>query len=434
MGAAGTRDSSGAARSRSGVARVGSALWLLVCALSLLLVGLTIAFHVVTRYDWWFAGSFQPWRMQTVEALGVFGAPILGALILWRQPTNRYGLVWCLLGLAAAVRGAAFAYEIWAWYVAPYQPGGFEAAWLGYVMDTLYLGLFPLALLLFPDGKPPSPRWRPVVRATVVVAAAWTLSTAVAPGPMIEGTPNPFSWLYGSPAELAGWLAIELGWAVRLLIAVSGLSLLARLRHARGRQRQQVKWLTYVGVLLAATLVVQLKWDPIGLARAVYLAAVAWAIYLAIGIAILRHRLYDVDRLINRTLVYGLLTVILGLVYAGGVFVVGHLLNPAGGESGLAVAASTLAVAALFGPLRRRVQTAVDRRFNRRRYNAAKTVEAFSGRLREHIDLDTLSTELLAVVDQTMQPTRMSVWLRPAAQVGHIATAAPTRRTSSNRA
>jgi hypothetical protein len=415
MSAAGTSDHSGAATTRSGVARVVLVLWLSVCALSLLLIVLTIAFHLLTRYDWYFADSFQPWRMQTVQALGVLGAPILGALIVWREPTNRYGWVWCLLGLAAAVSGAAIAYELWAWYVAPVQPGGFEAAWLGTVTDTLYFGLLPLTLLLFPDGKPPSPGWRPVVWATVGVAVVWTLVTAVAPGPMVEGTPNPISWLYGTPAEVARWLVIELEWPLRLLIAVGGLSLLVRLRHARGRQRQQVKWLTYVGVLIAAALVVQLEWHPIGLVRATYLAVVSWAVYLAIGIAILRHRLYDIDRLINRTLVYGLLTALLGLVYAGGVFVVGQLLNPAGGESGLAVAASTLAVAALFRPLRRRVQTAVDRRFNRRRYDAAKTVEAFSGRLREHIDLETLSTELLGVVDQTMQPTRVSVWLRPAA-------------------
>jgi two-component system, NarL family, sensor kinase len=207
MSAGGTGDRSGAATTRSGVARVVLALWLSVCTLSLLLIALTIAFYLVTRYDWYFSGSFQPWRMLTVEALGVLGAPILGALIVWRQPANRYGWVWCLLGLAAAVRGAAFAYELWALYVAPYQPGGFEAAWLGTVTDTLYFGLFPLALLLFPDGRPPSPRWRPLVWATVAVAVAWPLATAVAPGPMIDGTPNPFDWLwrYAMPSWPGGW-------------------------------------------------------------------------------------------------------------------------------------------------------------------------------------------------------------------------------------
>jgi hypothetical protein len=434
MSAAGMGHRSGAATTRSGVARVVVALWLSVCALSLLLIALTTAFHLLTRYDWYFADSFQPWRMQTVQALGVLGAPILGALIVWRQPTNRYGWVWCLLGLAAAVSGAAFAYELWAWYITPVQPGGFEAAWLGTVTDTMYFGLFPLVLLLFPDGRPPSPRWRPVVWATVAVAVVWTLASAVAPGKMVEGTPNLIVSLYGTPAELAQWLVVKLERALRLLIAVGGLSLLARLRHARGRQRQQVKWLTYVGVLIAAALVVQLNWHPMGLVRAVYLTVIAWAVYLAIGIAILRYRLYDIDRLINRTLVYGLLTAILGLVYAGGVFVVGQLLNPAGGESGLAVAASTLAVAALFRPLRRRVQTAVDRRFNRRRYDAAKTVAAFSGRLRGHIDLETLSTELLAVVEQTMQPTRVSVWLRPTAnQAGPMTAVAARAAPASNR-
>ena len=146
MNAAGTGDRSGAATTRSGVTRMIVTLLLSVCALSLLLIALTVAFHLVTRYDWYFADSFQPWRVQTVEALGHLGAPLLGALIVWRQPTNRYGWVWCLLGLASAVQGAAFAYELWAWYVAPVQPFGYEAAWLGTVTDTLYFGLLPLAL------------------------------------------------------------------------------------------------------------------------------------------------------------------------------------------------------------------------------------------------------------------------------------------------
>ena len=137
------------------------------------------------------------------------------------------------------------------------------------------------------------------------------------------------------------------------------------------------------------------------------------ALPIAVTVAIVRHRLYDIDRVLNRTLVWGLLTVLLGSVYAAGVFVLGRLLDPANGQSELAVAASTLAVAALFQPARRRVQTAVDRRFNRARYDAARTVEAFSVRLRDEVDLDMLSAELLTVVDQTVQPTQASLWLRP---------------------
>jgi len=136
-------------------------------------------------------------------------------------------------------------------------------------------------------------------------------------------------------------------------------------------------------------------------------------VYAGVGIAVLRYRLYEIDRLVNRTLVYGTLTALLGLVYAAGVFGLGSLLNPAGEQSALAVAASTLAVAALFQPARRRVQQVVDRRFNRRRYDAARTVEAFSARLREQVDLDTLSADLLAVVEQTMEPTAVWLWLRP---------------------
>jgi hypothetical protein len=414
--------------SQSGVARVVLALWVSVCALSLLLIALTIAFHLSTRYDWYFHTTFHPWRALTVEAFAALGAPVLGAVIVWRRPGNRYGWVWCVFGFALAVGGAALAYELWALYVAPVQPRGLEAAWLAIVIRPLTLGLFPLLLLLFPDGRPPSPRWRPIVWATLAVCAVGTLTTAVAPG--IDGFPNPIFWLPGTPGEVAGVLAVELWRLNLLLMGLGALSVLARYRRARGRQRQQVKWLAYVAVpLLASFALLLLRWDAIGLLGAVYIAAASWAIYLAIGIAVLRHHLYDIDRLINRTLVYGLLSVLLALVYAGGVFMLGPLLNPVTGESALAVAASTLTVAALFQPLRRRVQSAVDRRFNRRRYNAAKTVEAFSGRLREHIDLDTLSTELLAVVDQTMQPTRASMWLRPAANQRGPLTAVAARPT-----
>jgi hypothetical protein len=208
--------------------------------------------------------------------------------------------------------------------------------------------------------------------------------------------------------------------AALVALVAAAISPFLRFRRAAYQQRQQLKWVAFtaaVGVLsvLAA----------IGLRRAglpalepflglLGVAAVVVGIPVAVGIAILRHRLYDIDRLINRTLVYGLLTALLGLGYAGMVLLLGQVFGGVTGDPpSWAVAGATLAVAALFQPARRRIQALVDRRFNRRRYDAARTVEAFSARLREQIDLDTLSAELLAVVDQTLEPTRASLWLRP---------------------
>jgi signal transduction histidine kinase len=391
-------------------------LWGSVCALSLLLIALTIAFHLVTRYDWYFGGSTHPWRTQTVGALGVLGAPLLGALIVWRQPTNRYGWVWCLLGLAVAVHGAAFAYDVWAWYVAPIQPGGYEAVWLGNVMDTLALGLVPLVLVLFPDGRPPSPRWRPAVWASVVVAVAWPLATAVAPGPMIDGTPNPFDWLwrYAMPTELTRWLAFELVWPVGLLMAVGALSLLARLRQARGRQRQQVKWLAYAAVLLAAVLVTQIIWrpvglvsdiriwHPVGLVRTIPGAIAFWAVYVAIGIAIFRHRLYDIDRLINRTVVYGLLTAAGVGVYVAVVKGAEWLLAEGVGLGGSLLATAVIAVS--FAPARDHLQRWVDRRLYGERHDPVRAMARVGARLRDAPGGDVLAAVLQTVCETLRLP------------------------------
>jgi two-component system, NarL family, sensor kinase len=383
------------------------ALWGSVCALSLLLMALTIAFHLVTRYDWWFwfAGSFQPWRVQIVEALGVLGAPLLGALIVWRQPTNRYGWVWCLLGLAVAIGGAAFTYQLWAWLVAPVQPFGYQAAWLGTVTETLTWGLLPLTLLLFPDGRPPSPRWRPVVWASVVVAVVWTLSTAVAPGPMrVEYTPNPFNplWRYAMPAELARWLATELQLPVELLIAVGALSLLVRLWQARGRQRQQVKWLAYAAVLLTVSLVAQLVWHPTALVSAIYFAMALWAIYVAIGIAVLRHRLYDIDRLINRTVVYGLLTAGGVAVYVAVVKGAEWLLAEGVELGGSLVATAVIAVG--FAPARDHLQRWVDRRLYGERHDPVRAMARLGERLRDAPGGDVLAGVLQAVCETLRLP------------------------------
>ena len=196
-----------------------------------------------------------------------------------------------------------------------------------------------------------------------------------------------------------------------LLVVAAVVSLVVRFRRSRGDERLQLKWFTYAGALLPLILLGDLLPDA---ASSVLFAVGISLLPVAAGIAILRYRLYDIDRLINRTLVYGLLTALLAAVYAGLVLLPGRLFGELGGRPpSWAVAGATLAVAALFQPARRRIQGAVDRRFNRRRYDATRTVEAYSTRLRDQVDLATLSSELLAVVDQTMQPTRASLWLRP---------------------
>jgi hypothetical protein len=271
--------------------------------------------------------------------------------------------------------------------------------------------------------------------AGAIVATSW--ETALAPLPRYLGT-NPVK-LTG-PAATAErvldpliWLAVM---PATMLAAVAALVL--RFRRSRGDERQQLKWLAYAGALLvlpfitaiALDLLSEVGWFPPGSVDALeepigglFLLAIV-AMPVAAGVAILRYRLYDIDRLINRTLVYATLTAVLGLGYSVSVVVIGQLFGRH--RSSLAVAGATLAMAALFQPLRRRVQQAVDRRFDRRKYNATKTIEAFSARLREQIDLDSLSNELLAVVHQTVEPTTVSLWLRPPPHVaGH---ASPPRQ------
>jgi hypothetical protein len=224
-------------------------------------------------------------------------------------------------------------------------------------------------------------------------------------------------WAIESAAGL--FRLLEAAGAAQLaLTALCLASLVLRFRRSRGQQRQQLKWFTYAALLAigswAVSDLLSLNERLSGPVWLIISVIPVWLVPVAIGIAILRYRLYEIDRLINRTLVYGALTVLLGGVYAGAVLVGGQVFGGLGAEPpSWAVAGVTLAVAALFQPARRRIQAAVDRRFNRRKYDAAKTIEAFSARLRDQVDLDTLSSDLLAVVNQTMEPTNASLWLRP---------------------
>jgi hypothetical protein len=349
------------------------------------------------------------------------GYTTVGAVIAARQ-RNRIGWLFLAFGLAAALLVFASAYFFRGAIVTPGSlPAARAAGWAsGVLWPCSYLFLC-LLLLLFPDGRLPSPRWRPVA---VALAISWTviiLDSAFAPGTTttqgLTITNSVGIPALGDPA----WKALRQG-ALVIAMATLGAAALApllRYRRADPVQRQQLKWFAFViiicvvSVLVAGALVGVLPIVATVLAL-VPVAGVVVGLPTAVGVAILRYRLYDIDRLINRAVVYATLTVVLGVGYAGAVLALGQLSGGVGERTpSWAVAGATLAVAALFRPARRRIQTTVDRRFNRRKYNTATTIQAFSTRLRDQIDLDTLTSELLAVVDQTMEPTRVSLWLRP---------------------
>jgi hypothetical protein len=345
----------------------------------------------------------------------------VGAVIIARRPGNRIGWLCWAIGFTISVSFLG-SRDVTAALVAA-NPGR-SAAWalllqLGTIawLGTL-LGLLPFLVLLFPTGQLLSPRWRPVAWTTEVMVGLYLAARLLTPGPVSPGLPaNPLG-----VEAIEGLLQLvqTIASVATPVLALTALaSLVLRFRRAQGEERQQLKWFTFA-VAADAALIPGLgalteQVAPLLGALIVFPVGIS-LIPLAIGVAVLKYRLYDIDRVINRTLVYGLLTVLLGAVYMVGVVGLGRLLNPVTGESALAVAASTLAVAALFQPARRRVQAVVDRRFNRRRYDAARTVEAFSLRLRDQVELDTLSAELLTVVDQTIQPTAVSLWLSPSAQ------------------
>jgi hypothetical protein len=358
------------------------------------------------------------------ERLGWGAYPTVGAVIVARKPHNRVGWLCCAVGF---LLGPAFFGQDYASYALIHEPGsvpgGWAMAWLGQWPWYLALGVISLLLLVFPNGRLVSPRWRPVawvLGADIAVIWVWA---AWAPRPLegrgLEKLTNPFSI---QQAEAAFRLLEAIAFPIGAMLAVlSVASIVVRFRRARGVERQQLKWFTYAAVLVTLLWLVFFaagleRWLPLVLMQVISEIWLA-AIPVAIGIAVLRYRLYDIDRLIHRTLVYGLLTFLLGAVYAGLVLVLGQLFGGVGTEPpSWAVAGATLAVAALFQPARRRIQQVVDRRFNRRKYDAARTIEAFSARLRDEVNLDTLAAELLAVTDQTMQPTTVSLWLRPAPQ------------------
>jgi hypothetical protein len=355
---------------------------------------------------------FQPFVIP--PTLAALTASSVGVVLASRRPRHPVGWLLLALGLCMAFGGVIAGYLP---YTVVVRPGSLPAA--GPVarvyapMTDAALAAIGFVLLLTPTGSPPSNGWRRWGLACAGALAVLLMAATVAPGSLdrrvlaLDGPVGPRA--FGGVLEVANQLAL----VVSLLVILGGAaSLVTRFRHARGVERQQLRWVTLAaaltGVAMLATGVLVAVGD---------LALAGWAsvigtvfLPLAAGAAILRYRLYDLDRIVSRTLAYALLTVLLGGGYALVALVLGQLL---GRDSSLVVAAATLAVAAVFQPARRRVQAAVDRRFNRRRHDAAGIIEGFGTRLRDQVDLDTLTAELLAVVDQTMQPTQAWLWQRP---------------------
>jgi hypothetical protein len=348
-------------------------------------------------------------------AVAALTASAVGVVLATRRPRHPVGWLLLGLGLCMALGGVIAGYLP---YTAVARPGSLPAAGL---VARVYapltdaaLAAIGLVLLLTPTGSPPSPRWRRWAWASGAALAVLLVAATVAPGSLdqrvlaLDGPVGPRA--FGGALGVANQLAL----VVSLLVIFGGAaSLVTRFRHAHGVERQQLRWMALAaaltGVAMAATGIL-VALGEVGLASWTSVVGTVF-LPLAAGAAILRYRLYDIDRIVSRTLAYGLLTLLLAAGYAVVALGLGQLV---GRDSSLAVAAATLAVAAAFQPARRRVQAAVDRRFNRRRHDAARIIEGFGTRLRDQVDLDALQGELLTAVDQTMQPTRAWLWLRPA--------------------
>ena len=348
--------------------------------------------------------------------VGVSSA-IVGGVVAFRRATNPVG--WLFLGgaLGTVVHVLAGEYAV---YGIITSPGALPLphAMAGLSNTTLLVGPvmnFILIPLYFPNGRPVSRRWGVVAQVALGSLLIFTVLYAFAPGEAVNdsGIPNPLGVEALRPF-MEAFDPIFFVWYMSLILAAAG-SLVVRFRRSVGEERQQLKWFTYAAAFVPLWFLVN---SPVQAAVphlfAVLDSLIIAAVPIAAGIAILRYRLYDIDLIINRTLVYGVLTLSLALIYFGGVVLTQATLRTVSGqESSLAVVASTLVIAALFNPLRRRIQGFIDRRFYRRKYDARKTLEAFSARLREETDLDRLGGELISVVRETMQPQHASLWLRP---------------------
>jgi hypothetical protein len=367
----------------------------------------------------------------TVSFVLFLAFPIVGAVVASRRPRNPIGWILLADGLLWMILAVTDSYSVYG--VArsgsvpyPVAIGAIGNQWL-WILTVGLIGIY--LLLLFPDGKLPSRRWRPLAIFSAVVILLSSVAEGLSPGPLENQgmIRNPFGvetlpWLVDASYVLLPLLP--------LCILASAISMVLRYRRSGGEVRQQIKWVAFVASFSGTTYLIAmlsqlavLAESEGGLPLFPWWAEVLFSVAVlgfagvpvAIGFAVMRYRLYDIDIIINRTLVYGSLTAMLVAIYFGGVAMMQALFRAFTGQEEqpqLAVVVSTLAIAALFNPLRKRIQSFIDRRFYRRKYDARKTVEAFSARLRDEMDLETLNRDLAGVIEETLQPAHVSLWLR----------------------
>jgi hypothetical protein len=404
-----------------------------LAGLSFALFAATIALYIPAR-------SMQvpsPWGTggdsgQLISLLPFLAFPVVGALVASRRPENPIGWICLAVGTFWMLYNVTTVYGVYGLLARPGSvPFPAEVGSLGESLWAPALGLLGTYLiLLFPDGRLPSRRWRPVawLSGAVIVLASAGVALVPQPLPELGGIQNPFG-LYGYPEVADALFNVLL--LLPLCILASAVSLIVRFRRSGGEVREQIKWIAFAASLLGLVLLVEAVSALIvapdnfgtGGSQPFWLKLLQDAVTLsyagipvAVGFAVLKYRLYDIEVVINRTLVYGSLTAMLALVYFGGVATTQAIFRALTGQEEqpqLAVVVSTLVIAALFNPLRRRIQSFIDRRFYRRKYDATKTLEAFSAKLRDETDLDALSDDLVGVVRETMQPEHVSLWLRP---------------------
>jgi len=405
-------------RRRGVVVRASSWLAWSICLLCVALAVGSLLLAVLNRRT---MGEIFGEAIVTISALTV-AFSVVGALIASHRPGNPIGWIFCAAALFQGLSNSGYEYATYALITNPGSlPLGAEMSWLGQWIWAPGLGLILAFLpLLFPDGRPPSRRWRPVgwlgglsiiLISTMGAILLWPERGLALLRPESAGEEGTSHVLFVVVDRIAFPMMLVAG-----LGAV--ISLFVRYRRARGDERQQIKWfasasaLTLVFVFVFEVLV-NTEGGLLGVVFAVLSLPLVSAVPVATGIAIFKYRLYDIDRIVSRALVYAVLTASLVLVYLGGVISLQYVFRSlGGGESSLAVVASTLLISALFIPLRRRVQGFIDRRFYRKKYDAKKTLEAFSARLRDETNLEILAGDLVTVVGETVQPAHVSLWMR----------------------